>query len=536
MSKETHTKEQKGARRRAWLPVLLIVALLGGVAAWVFANYTLIDGRLFRKGSDVDLSGAALDVERYEELSEQHPDSRIVWDIPIGDGRYDSRSESIVIGDFSVDELDKFKLFENLKTVDGSRSHSYEALSALRQALPGCAVTWVVPLSDAESYPDDATEAAVTGVSSYAALRERLPYLPFLQTVDLRDASFTGETEAEALAAEFPEITFYRKVTVCGQTLDNTVTSLSFPNLDKDRLDELTAAGKSFLAVGQIDLGDTLYDADAILALREAYHGARVLCRLRFYGVETDSTAAELDLSGIPIEDTSEVDKAVGCMADLEKIIMSDCGIPDEEMDALNKKFDDVRVVWTVYIKGFACRTDAVDFCISRITSHYGQITNDHVAPLQYCTDMVTLDLGHMTFDDLFFVANMPHLRFLIIGDTLVKDLSPLQNCYELYYLEMFITPATDLTPLLDKTSLKHLNISYVHPDDYTQVFQMTWLERLWWVSSYLSNDQMQAVRDALPDTEVCFFTADGSSVDRGWRYHDSYFEMRDNLGMAYHV
>ena len=42
--------------------------------------------------------------------------------------------------------------------------------------------------------------------------------------------------------------------------------------------------------------------------------------------------------------------------------------------------------------------------------------------------------------------------------------------------------------------------------------------------------------RDALPNTEVAFSSPDGSSVDRGWRYNDSYFEMRDNLGMAYHV
>ena len=252
--------------------------------------------------------------------------------------------------------------------------------------------------------------------------------------------------------------------------------------------------------------------------------------------METPSDAEELDLSGIEISDTSDIDKAVGAMADLKKIIMSDCSIPDEEMDALNRKFDDVRIVWTVYIKDYACRTDAVDFCISRITSRYGNITNEMVAPLKYCTDMVTLDLGHMNFNDISFVENMPHLKYFIIGDTLTDDLSPLQNCYELYYLEMFITRVRDLTPLLDKTSLKHLNISYVDLDDYTQLSQMTWLDRLWYVNAPLTNPKRQEIIDALPNTEVAFSSPDGSSVDRSWRYNDSYFEMRDNLGMAYHV
>ena len=53
---------------------------------------------------------------------------------------------------------------------------------------------------------------------------------------------------------------------------------------------------------------------------------------------------------------------AVGSMAALKKIVMSDCGISNEEMDALNRKFDDVRVVWTVYerilraVSGYAWR------------------------------------------------------------------------------------------------------------------------------------------------------------------------------------
>lgn len=524
-------------RRRNTLIIgcVAVVLIIAAAAFWLFSNYIFVCGGFYPRGEDIDLRGKTISVEQYQTAAAEYPELHIYWDIPIGGERYDCSAESIAVGDFSVDEIGNFAFFDDLKSVDGSAASCYGALAALREAMPGVNVSWAVRIGGDE-FPDDATEIIIDVSTSYAQLSDLLPYLPVLERVDLRSAELEPENAVELLEEAFPDVDFLYYVTVCGQTLSNDVTEISLPGADAAQLAELTAAGDRFLRVETIDLGDNLYEADDIIALRQAYDGARVLCRLSFYGVETASDAGELDLSGIEISDTSDVDKAVAAMADLKKIIMSDCGIPNEEMDALNKKFDDVRVVWTVYVKDYPCRTDAVDFCISRITSHYGDITNEMVDPLKYCTDIVTLDLGHMAFNDISFVENMTHLKYFIIGDTLTDDLSPLQNCYELYYLEMFITRVRDLTPLLDKTSLKHLNISYVDLDDYTQLFQMTWLERLWYVNAPLTNPKRQEIIDALPNTEVAFYSPDGSSVDRGWRYNDSYFEMRDNLGMAYHV
>ena len=532
---EGHTVRTGRNRKTLIAGCIAAILVIFTAAFWLFSNYIFVCGGFYPKGEDIDLRGKTVSVEQYQNAAAEYPQLHIYWDIPIGGQRYDCTSESIAVGDFTMEELPNFTLFDDLKAVDGSAASCYDALLALREAMPRTEVSWVVRIG-ADAFPSDAADVVIDVPTSYTQLSELLPFLPDLERVDLRSAELEDEDAAERLAEDFPNVEFLYYVTVCGQTLSNDVTEISLPGASAAQLAELGAAGDKFLAVETIDLGDNLYEADDIIALRQAFNGAAVLCRLNFYGVETASNAEELDLSGIEISDTSDVDKAVAAMAGLKKIIMSDCGIPDEEMDALNKKFDDVRVVWTVYVKGFGCRTDADNFCISRITSHYGDITNEMVEPLKYCTDMVTLDLGHMYFDDISFVENMPHLKYFIIGDTHTADLSPLQNCYELFYLEMFITRVKDLTPLLDKTSLKHLNISYVELDDYTQLFQMTWLERLWYVKSSLSLEEQQALRDALPNTEISFYSLDDSSVDRGWRFNYSYFEMRDNLGMSYHV
>jgi len=532
MTKKKHRRKKK---KHSVLPVVLLsaVLLIAAAAAFFLFNFRYVKGHFYRRGETIDLTAADVTPQEFDELAARYPDADIIWTVPIGDGRYDSRAEAITVGAFTADELPRFAYMTALRRVDGSQSPSFEALAAVRAAYPALAVSWSVPLSDSESYPDTAVSASVTGSTSAEKLSALLPYLPKLQELDLRGAVFAEEDGLQALKAAFPQIHMLSKVTVLGQDFDVETETLAFPELPEESLPELIAAASALPQVKMIDLGTVIYPADLIAALRAAYNGAEVRCHLSFYGVEVDALSEEMDFSGIAISDTTAIGDAVGAMPKLKKIIMSDCGIPDAEMDALNRQYETVRIVWTVYIKGYECRTDADNFCISRITSHYGDIFNEHVAPLQYCTDMVTLDLGHMYFDDISFVANMPHLRHFIIGDTLVTDLSPLENCQELFYLEMFLTPVKDLSPLTRIPSLRHLNIGYVRPDDYTAVCRMPWLERLWWIGNNLSQEQRDDIIASLPDTTVCFFDGE-SSVPSSWRNHDSYREMRDNLGMWY--
>lgn len=532
MAKKKRRRKKK-KRAEGFLTLLLILLLLVAAGGFFMLNFRVIRGRVYRIDETVDLTEYEISTQEYEDILAQNPGIEVLWTVPIGDSRYDSRAESITVGEFSTADLPHFAYFTALKTVDGSRSHSLEALAALRQAYPRLAVSWLVPLSDSESYPDTAVSATVTGDTSFQKLSTLLPYLPELTELDLRGAVFPGEDELAALKAAFPQLHVLAQVSLLGQSLDCESTALSFPELPADALPELIAAAADLPYVNEISLGTAVYPADLIAALRAAYHGATVHCHLSFYGVEVDSLAEEMDFSGIPITDTSAIGDAVNAMPALKTIVMSDCGIPDAEMDALNKQYETVRIVWTVYIKGYECRTDADNFCISRITSHYGDIFNEHVAPLRYCTDMVTLDLGHMYFDDISFVANMPHLRYFIMGDTLVTDLSPLENCQELYYLEMFLTPVKDLSPLEHIPSLRHLNVGYVRPDDYSPICRMTWLDRLWWIGHNLPQDARNEISASLPNTRICFFDGE-SSVPSSWRNDDSYREMRDNLGMWY--
>lgn len=220
----------------------------------------------------------------------------------------------------------------------------------------------------------------------------------------------------------------------------------------------------------------------------------------------------------------------------LRKLYMDNCGLSDEVLGALDDKFENLRVVWTVYIKGFPCKTDADNFCVSKYSSSYGPLGDDLIDPIKYCKDMVTLDLGHMDYTNLNFVKNMKHLKYLICGDTKVTDISALADLEEIYFIEMFLTPCSDFSVLANCKSLRHLNICYCPVADYTQLKELSFLDRLWVKRCGLTDEQIAEIQEACPNTWIMVDNGDPSSVCYDWRCDDSYFDMRDNLGMFYMV
>ena len=104
-----------------------------------------------------------------------------------------------------------------------------------------------------------------------------------------------------------------------------------------------------------------------------------------------------------------------------------------------------------------------------------------------------------------------------------------------LVYLEIFMNTIDDLSPLLSCTNLKHLNIGYTKGFDTSVLKQFTGLERLWFPGNTMSDEEIEELKAALPDTQ-CYMPAgdpDGSTGG-GWREAEIYFQMRDIFSMHY--
>ena len=109
-------------------------------------------------------------------------------------------------------------------------------------------------------------------------------------------------------------------------------------------------------------------------------------------------------------------------------------------------------------------------------------------------------------------------------------------NCKELVYFEISTCPiAKDLSSLVECTALEDINLGWSYPDP-EPLASMPWLKHVWWCSATSMDlpcaDAPELLGEALPNT-VLFF--DGyHPVDGGWRELQTYYDMRDLMGMRY--
>lgn len=443
--------------------------------------------------------------------------------ITIGGQQYLRNTESLSITVTSGEDLQLLTELHDLKNLDlGDSRLTTGEYDALQAALPGCAIRWEVPFQGGVS--SDTEKLNITELSE-----EDIPllaYLPELTKVNARGC--TDYDQLVALTEAYPELEVYYSVEMGGQFWPNSTTALE---LESVTLEELATLTRYFPQLQSVKLTEIPGDPEDMLVLQETYPEISFSWQLVVCGVTVDAAAAEIDLSGIPMTDTSELESMLKYLPNLTKVDMVDCGISNEEMEALNNRNEGILFVWTVKIGSLTVRTDVTEFMPVK---HDEWVNNAECVNLRYLTELIALDLGHMFIDSCDFVRYMPHLKYLILADTDVFSLEPLTGLDELIFLEIFMCPVVDYSPLLTLTALEDLNISYTY-GDYQVIAQMTWLDRLWWgqvQTSRITDAQRDYLREVLPDTEIEFQPQ--SSTGKGWRMGQNYYDMRDIFGMGY--
>lgn len=427
---------------------------------------------------------------------------------------------------FSVglpDEPEAYAQLEQVRHIDLTRAEvTVEEYEALRAAMPECTIAWNVPFQDT-CVPHDTEELTVTSLTAEDV--SRLGYLTRLQTVHAENCR--DYDQLLALIAARPELTVYYTVFLGGVAYPQDAAELLVVDAD---IQELNLALSRLPKVTRVELEGTLPEAEALLTLREQYPEIEFYWQIEIFGRSADVQTRELDLSGIPMTSTEEVEAAAAYLPGLEKVLMMDCGLTNEQMDALNRRHEGILFVWNVKLNWqITLRSDAAVFApvIWDMV-----VWDEDLVNLKYCTELVAIDLGHMDITNCEFLRDMTKLEYLILADTYITDISPMENLKNLKYLELFMSPVQDFSPLLGCTALEDLNLCYTQGDP-APLEQMTWLKRLW-VNRYVASDaQYAGLVAALPDTQVVI-PSYGSTSD-GWRKGYLYYEMRDLLGLPYY-
>lgn len=356
---------------------------------------------------------------------------------------------------------------------------------------------------------------------------ELLSGLPQLQSAD-----FSGSECVEEIynwAAANPAVSVkYTLSLPDGTVLDNSATAADLSRMSGSDIRAAADSLKFLPKLASLDLGMERAGLswDDIGYVEEALPDAVLSYVFNIYGMDVALSAAEINLSHIPVDDNGDsLVAAMAHMPDLTYLDMDSCGLDNYRMAEIRDAFPNVKVVWRVWFGEYgvySVRTD-VERILASTPSVAGEVYPGNCESLQYCTEVKYLDLGHNTsMTDISFVGYMPKLEVAILAMADWSDASPLANCKNLEYLEIQTTQVADLSPLAELVNLKHLNIAYNRNiSDISPLYGLTNLERLWiGCINPVPAEQVAQMQSAAPNCEINVEVYEDPTGGR-WRYVD---------------
>lgn len=534
-------------RMKAVLIVLLGTAVLFGAAlcaGWYYhANYVLLDGTLYKRDVEtLDLSGALvsdpekivrfsglkrLDVraagitpEQYAWLCRELPECEITWELPFQGAYYSLDTQTLTLTSLTEDEVLLLDYLPALSYIDAAGCQDYPQLLELQQRRPECTVFYTVVIAGKEWDCD--TAALELADADPEELGRTLPLLG-----EVRHVALTGalpEPEAmDMLRQLFPEISWQLEIE--GVMLEDSITALDLSGVPLENAEKAERILAYLPELKEVDMCGCGLSNEDMMALVQRHPQISFVWEITIASVTVRTDVEEIDLSGQEVADPAVIEDVLPCFPNLKQVVMCGCGISNEEMDALNRRHEDIRFVWSVYIGPILMRTDATWF----MPVQQSVIVDDAALyNLRYCTELICIDIGHMPVYNCEWVAYMPNMKYLLLADTEISDLTPLTGLENLIYLEIFLTPVQDYSPLVTCTALQDLNMCYTYGNP-EPISRMPWLKNLWWSGSWNASSTLL---DKLPDTHMDFTTV--SSTGGGWRQLQNYYDMRDLLGVHY--
>ena len=509
-----------------WITAGAILAILLICAGLIFSKYCFVGGRFYARNQYVyDLRGQELSVKNYQKLEKKLPSSWILWDVPFQDTTYSSDSRELSVFTLSDEDVDRLAFFPQLRVLHAEGCEDLPQLAEAQERYPQCQVLYNVEIGG-RLYDQDTTKISLTRLSAEDA--QRLEYLTMLESVDARGCY--EYQLLEQLRQAHPEWNLSYYIRIGDGEFSRDAASVTTRG---GTYDQLRGAFSFMPQLKTVLLTDPEAGCEELLQLREEFPGIDLQWEVTVFGQTLSWDIAELDLSGNILSGVEEAARLASWFPNLEKLIMSDCGIDDETMAAFREeKRAEYKVVWTVYFSA-KCkdRTDDTGFYPTGQGEYH--FLESYTPKLKYLEDLICVDLGHHSnIKTIDFVAYMPHLKYLILAHTDVRDISPISCLKELVFLELDNTPSfRDYTPLLGLTALEDLNLGFTY-NDWTPLLQMTWLKHLWWTGRKDAYTIEAALKEVMPDCEMNFTSA--ASVGGGWRKLPNYYAMRDAINAPY--
>lgn len=398
---------------------------------------------------------------------------------------------------------------EALRRALGKDAELHYSISLVGQVVAGDAETLDLSALQEEGLPE---------------LLEKLPLLPALRQIELRDGdgkcALTPEGIA-ALAECLPEVELLWSARLSGHWIDRDAEEVNLSHLRPAKLDEALTVLKMLPKLRYVELmsasGRSYLEKSDVRRMLKELPEVDVHYEFPFFDQTLSTLDERVEYDHIELTDDDEpaIREALDLLPHCRyfKLDEDRYGIRDEVMASIRDDYPDTKIVWRVFVKTINMLTDEEILRVTFILNDYNS------APLQYCTDAVYLDIGHNgRMRDISFLANMPKLECLILSGSPITNLDPLENCKNLIWLECcFCGPLEDISAIRDHPTLKYLNISYTAVRDISPLENIQ-LERMVAMSTWLAKPDMKQFEEAHPDCLTAWYGEQPYGYP--WRYN----------------
>ena len=314
-----------------------------------------------------------------------------------------------------------------------------------------------------------------------------------------------------------PGLRLYYDLTILDELVPWYAEDVDLSALEPESVPEIAALFPLLPELRTVRLPDTLSFAD-YMSLKDAAPQADFDYAFTLYKqkLDTHTESVSFRKAEIGSEGLAEIEAMLPYLENLKELRFERCGIDDDTLAAFREKHPERKIAWLVEsLPGGGQWTDSIRIWI------IGGYDDDRLEPLKYITSVKYLDIGHNGITKLDFLYYMPDLEVLIVENDYVSDITAIGSCINLEYLEVGETRVTDISPLANCVNLVHLNIGRLHElTDISPLYGLTKLERVYGkCDERVPPEQVEHLRELLPDCEICFDWDPKGPINSTWRY-----------------
>ena len=278
-----------------------------------------------------------------------------------------------------------------------------------------------------------------------------------------------------------------------------------------------------------VDITKQAISLSQLEQLHADYPETRFLYRLRVFKKNYLWDSDELDFGWNEFKDMDEMMAYLQYFPNVTSVKCLGSLFTGDEMERFVTAYPDVKYLLKVKVAHHQIRTDITAFCTKHALYTENRHDENDLSALKYCRDLVALDFGHNAVTSLEFLRELPKLQILICVDNQITDLSPLESQDELMYLEVFLNEGVEDISVLSKLpKLIDLHIGQCNISDVSPLFELKNLDRLWLPGNPVSEADVQALRDAMPNTTINTTALDHPTAE-GWRQnHPRYLKIAE--------